>query len=90
MKWLDGPPLPRFETIDPEYTTGKTMIMLRNTYGRRQRWTDLGVQEIALRLRNSEPIPLIEGDWLSPWNVDTFMSKEKFDQGADVGGMERN
>lgn len=61
----------------PEIKVGNTLIMLRNTYGRCQRWTDLSVQEVALRIRNSEVIPLTEGDWLSPWNVDTFISREK-------------
>lgn len=59
---------------------GNTMIMLRNTYGNPQRWTDLSVQEVALRIRNSESIPLVEGDWLSPWNVDTYMSREKLEK----------
>lgn len=89
-EWLTEPwePLPRFDPPpEPEYPTGNTMIMLRNTYGRSSRWTDLGVQEVALRIRNSEVIPLTEGDWLSPWNVDTFMSKDKFDQGRDDGGL---
>ena len=59
---------------------GETLIMLRNTYGSRSRWTNLGVQDVALRLRNSEPIPLLEGDWLSPWNIDTYMSKENLER----------
>lgn len=75
MKNIFGkPPTPHVERAIPE---GNTLISLRNTYGRSQRWTDLGVQEVALRIRNSEVIPLTEGDWLSPWNVDTFISKEK-------------
>lgn len=62
----------------PEEPPGETLIALRNTYGQPYRWTELDVQGVALRLRNSEAIPLVDGYWLSPWNVDTFVSKAKW------------
>lgn len=68
---------------------GRTMITLQNTFGRPYRWTDLGVQEVALRIKTSESIPLTEGDWLSPWNIDTYMSKEKWDTGIFFRGEPR-